>query len=115
MTVGQRIKHKREQFNISQTDFAKKIGVSKQTLYKYENDIITNIPSSIIENIAKALLTTPEYIMGWSEDPAEKITKEMAEDALAKKLFDKYNSVSPEIRAAIDTLLETAKKEKKND
>lgn len=30
---------------MSQVEFADKINVSKQTLYKYENDIITNIPS----------------------------------------------------------------------
>lgn len=109
MTVGQRIKHKREQFNISQTDFAKKIGVSKQTLYKYENDIITNIPSSIIENIAKALLTTPEYIMGWSEDPAEKITQKMVEDEKARELYRQYKAADPKIQAAIEALLKEEK------
>ena len=109
MTVGQRIKHKREQFNISQTDFAKKIGVSKQTLYKYENDIITNIPSSIIENIAKALLTTPEYIMGWSEDPVEKITQEMVEDEKARELYRQYKAADPKIQAAIEALLNEEK------
>ena len=30
---------------MSQVEFADKINVSKQTLYKYEDDIITNIPS----------------------------------------------------------------------
>lgn len=105
MTVGQRIKHKREQYNISQTDFAKKIGVSKQTLYKYENDIITNIPSSIIENIAKALLTSPEYIMGWSEDPTEKLANEIVDEQKAKDFYAKYKNADPKIQAAVDALL----------
>ena len=43
MTVGNRIKKSRENADLSQVELAKKIGVSKQTLYKYENDIITNI------------------------------------------------------------------------
>ena len=43
MTVGERIKALRESLGISQVDFAAKINVSKQTLYKYENNLITNI------------------------------------------------------------------------
>nr|WP_242843822.1 MULTISPECIES: helix-turn-helix transcriptional regulator [Clostridia] len=39
--------------NVLQTELAEKIGVSKQTLYKYENNIVTNIPSYKIELIAK--------------------------------------------------------------
>ena len=36
-TVGDRIKEQRELNNMSQVELAKKMGVSKQTLYKYEN------------------------------------------------------------------------------
>ena len=43
MTVGERIRELRERLGINQVDFADKIGVSKQTLYKYENNLITNI------------------------------------------------------------------------
>lgn len=67
MTKGQRIKFERESHGKSQTDFAKIIGVSKQTLYKYENDIITNIPSDIIEKIAYYLECSPAYILGWED------------------------------------------------
>lgn len=66
MTKGQRIKKLRTDSGISQTDFAKKVGISKQTLYKYENDIVTNIPSDVIEKIAKTAGSSPEYIMGWN-------------------------------------------------
>ena len=48
MTKGQRIRTKRESLNMSATDLAKRVDISKQTLYKYENDIITNIPSDVI-------------------------------------------------------------------
>jgi len=67
MTKGKRIREQRESANISQTDLAKKCGISKQTLYKYENDIITNIPSDVIEKIADATFCTPAYIMGWEK------------------------------------------------
>ena len=65
-TIGSRIKDLRHKKGLPQVDLAKLIGVSKQTLYKYENDIITNIPSDKIEAIAHILDTTPSHLMGWN-------------------------------------------------
>ena len=65
MTRGQRIKNQRELMQMSQTELAQKAGISKQTLYKYENDIVTNIPSDAIEKISEILNCSPAYIMGW--------------------------------------------------
>ena len=69
------IKREREKAGISQTDFAKMIKVTKQTLYKYEQGIITNIPSNKIEEIANALGLSPSYIMGWEETTDESAPK----------------------------------------
>jgi len=41
------------------------MNVSKQTLYKYENNIITNIPFDKIETAAKIGNVSPSYLMGW--------------------------------------------------
>lgn len=71
MTIGERIKHVRSRLGISQVAFADKIGVSKQTLYKYENNIITNIPSDKIEAIAKLSGYSPSYFMGWENEEAK--------------------------------------------
>ena len=68
MTRGDRIKQIREQRGMQQTDLASRVGVSKQTLFKYEHNIITNIPSDKIELIADVLRVAPEYIMGWQTD-----------------------------------------------
>ena len=68
MTIGERIKIAREKNGIAQTDLAIKIGVSKQTLFKYENGIVTNIPSDKIEEIAKITHVSPAYIMGWEDN-----------------------------------------------
>lgn len=78
MTVGERIRNLREGLNMSQVDFANKINVSKQTLYKYENNIITNIPSDKIESAAKIGNVSPAYLMGWDNNvgPIENGTKE---------------------------------------
>lgn len=69
MGVGLNIRKIREAYGYSQTELAKIIGVSKQTLYKYENEIITNIPASKISAIADACHVSPGEIMGWEEKP----------------------------------------------
>ena len=65
MTVGEGIKKIRENLNISQTDLAKGVNISKQTLYKYETNVVTNIPSNVIEKIANILAVSPAVLMGW--------------------------------------------------
>ena len=67
MTVGERIKKVRTSLGLSQVDFADKLNVSKQTLYKYENNIITNIPSDKIEAAARLGNVSPAYLMGWEQ------------------------------------------------
>lgn len=99
MNKGERIRQLRESLNMSQTELANKIDVSKQTLYKYENNIVTNIPSDKIEAIAKALNVSPSYIMDWSaSDSSEEMTR-------ALKFYEKFENAPPSIKAAIQSLL----------
>ncbi len=69
MTIGERIKQRRTELGIGQTQLAELIGSSKQNVYKYETGIIANIPGEKVEAIAKALHTTPAYLMGWTDSP----------------------------------------------
>lgn len=66
MTVGERIKQLCKIKNISQTELATFANISKQNLYKYENNIIINIPSNKTKTIAKKLEVKPAYLMGWN-------------------------------------------------
>ena len=68
MTRGERIRAQREKLGMTQTDLAEAASTTKQNIYKYENGIITNIPSNKIEAIAAAMHTTPAYLMGWTEE-----------------------------------------------
>ena len=93
MTVGDRIRKQRELLGISQTELAEKIKVSKQTLYKYEKNLITNIPSSIIEEISKVLNVSESYLMGW-EDNLNKENSDLIPDILSdEKLLDHIKKV----------------------
>lgn len=65
MTIGNRIKLSRLQKRKTLEEVARAIGVSKQTVQKYESGVISNIPSDKIEALAKCLEVKPEYLMGW--------------------------------------------------
>ena len=65
MTIGQRIHQKRKEMRMSANELAKKLGKDRSTIYRYENGEIEKFPLDILEPIAKALNTTPAYLMGW--------------------------------------------------
>jgi len=65
MSIGERIKERRKELGYSAEDVADKLGKSRATIYRYESDDVENMPISILEPLAKALQTTPSYLMGW--------------------------------------------------
>ena len=73
MTKGERIRLRREQLGMTQTQLAEAIGSTKQNIYKYENNIISNVPSDKMEAIAAALHTDPAYLMGWGSPSGTEI------------------------------------------
>ena len=129
MTVGKRIKIRREELNLTQEQVAEKVGVATQTIFKYENGIVTNIPLDKIKKIARALNVTAPFLMGWkdvSETPPsrgikipvigkvvagipidaveeildyEEITPEMASQGEHFALLIKGDSMEPRMRA----------------
>lgn len=68
MKVGEMLKELRTNKNLSLDDVSKQLGIARQTLYKYETGIITNIPLTRIEELAKIYRVEPGYIMGWKDD-----------------------------------------------
>ena len=64
--IGDNIKRRREELGKTQVWLAEKTGESKQTIYKYETGIVSNIPLSKIEVIAKALSCDPGELSGWN-------------------------------------------------
>ena len=67
MTIGDRIKNRRKHLGMSADDLGKRLGKDRSTIYRYEKGDIENLPLDILEPIAKALGTTPQYLMGWEE------------------------------------------------
>lgn len=68
MAIGERIKFFRDKLDMTQDVLAEKIHTTKQTIYKYENNIITNIPSDKIERLAEVFGINPATLMGWETE-----------------------------------------------
>lgn len=88
MELKERIKMKRKENRMTLDAVAEASGVTKSTIYKYENGIVTNIPSNRLEALAKALHTTPGYLMGWEED---------------SRTTDKYIDATEKMKAALSS------------
>ena len=68
MTIGEKIKQLRQELQLPVEDVAKRLNKNKATVYRYENNDIENLPVSVLAPLAKILRTTPEYLMGWTEN-----------------------------------------------
>ncbi len=70
MTLGERIKSLREAKRMTQGELGDLCGTTKQTIFKYEAGIVTNMPFDRLERIAEVLEVSPIYLTGWAEDAA---------------------------------------------
>ena len=66
--VGQRIKERRTELGLSMPELGKRISVNKSTIQRYEADGVDPKRAMIINGLAEALLTTPEWLTGLSDD-----------------------------------------------
>lgn len=104
MTVGERIRQRRKELGLSQTELAKRGGyTSKSDISKMEN-AGDEIGMNRVERIAEVLGVTPAYLLGWEMpkpsasamdiarafEEADQETKEMVKRLLSyKSLLEK--------------------------
>lgn len=93
MDLYKRIKKRREELGLSQEELAKRLGYkSRSTINKIELGI-NDVTQSKIVAMAKALETTPAYLMGWedcSSDNSTFHTKYNLLNSLGKSKADSY-------------------------
>jgi repressor LexA len=65
--VANKLKALRKAKKLTLEELAERVGTSKQTIHRYENGIISNIPRDKIERLAEALEASPAELMGWTE------------------------------------------------
>ncbi len=69
--TGKRIQERRKQLGISADMLAEHLGVSRSTIFRYENGSIEKFPANLVSRIAKYLQTSEKYLMGWEEEPGQ--------------------------------------------
>lgn len=72
--MAQKIKDLRISQNLTLEQVANEVGVGKSTVRKWETGMIANMRRDKIASLAKALHTTPAYLMGWIDEPHREIT-----------------------------------------
>lgn len=65
--TAQKIKSLRLSQNLTLEQVANEVGVGKSTVRKWETGMIANMRRDKIASLAKALHTSPAYLMGWDE------------------------------------------------
>lgn len=68
MDIGSRIHQRRKELKMNADYIAERIGVSRSTVFRYENGDIEKVPTQVLEKLADILNTTPEFLMGWDDD-----------------------------------------------
>lgn len=71
MKIGDKIKERRLKLGYTVDQVAEMLGKNRATIYRYENNEIENLPTTVLELLAKVLNTTPAHLMGWDETEEE--------------------------------------------
>lgn len=67
-TCGDRIKMCRKALKMTQAELGQSCKVTKQTIFKYETGIVSNIPFDKLSLIADALHVSTAYLLGLNEN-----------------------------------------------
>ncbi|WP_147564670.1 helix-turn-helix domain-containing protein [Clostridium tyrobutyricum] len=92
MSLGQRIKHLREELDLTQEELGKILNVSKPTISRYEAD--TNEPNTeTLKTIAKYFNVSTDYLLENTNikntySSADKITKSLNDDPELTEFWD---------------------------
>lgn len=74
--IGMRIKSRREELRMTQEELAARVGYkSKSAIQKIEKGV-NELRQEKIADFARALATTPLYLMGWVDEKAPELSLE---------------------------------------
>ena len=119
MNIGKRIQLCREKIGLSVDQLADILGKDRSTIYRYENGDIEKLPTTVLEPLAKALQTTPAYLMGWVESTDSEKKNDTITDIILKLRSDNnylevcsnLQNLNPEQLEAVKTFLTVFQKQ----
>ena len=106
MSIYDRIRALRISQKMSQTDLAIKLGYKDGSMITKIESGKVDISQNKLVAFAKALSTTPAYLMGWTDEGAPDPSTILKEDE--QRLVTAYRGAIPEIREAALTMLENS-------
>ena len=128
MTVGQRIKQRRMELGMTQSELAEKMGYQGKTAVSAAENKGDNITTTKVKKFADALGVTPRWLMGYEDNEPDYIwedkgkayhiefdRKDVSNQTMkyAMQFYELYASSGPEVQSAVDLLLKSAKEEQK--
>ena len=87
-----KIKQLRMERDMTLEQVAVIVGVGKSTVRKWETGMIANMKRDKIALLAKALSTTPAYLMGWDEETPSPIVEQQVTES-EQLLLDLFRQV----------------------
>lgn len=63
--LSNNLKKLRRERGMTLDELARVLGTSRQTIHRYENGVIANVPPEKVEQLAAALGVSPSALMGW--------------------------------------------------
>ena len=109
--MAQRIKSLRQAKGLTLEQVADVVGVGKSTVRKWETGMIANMRRDKIADLAKALDTTPAYLMGWKEEDEKKNSpSELSLTEGEKLMLELFRKIPEDKQAAALEMLRAALK-----
>ena len=93
MVIGKRIKQRRKELGMSADKLGEMLGKDRSTIYRYEKGDIENMPLDVLEPIARALNTTPQYLMGWVDEETHNKNDTITDVVMRMRSDDEFLSV----------------------
>lgn len=93
--TGDRMQERRKKLGISADILAEHLGVSRSTIFRYENGDIEKVPANLLPDIAKFLKTSEAYLMGWRDVSESEITNIYPIERKRFPMLDKISCGEP--------------------
>jgi transcriptional regulator with XRE-family HTH domain len=117
ITIGSRIKARRQELRISQRELASRMGYTDHTTITRIEAGKVDPPQSRIAQFAKALGTTPGHLLGWDAEPEDlgAVAAQVLADPNLLQLVQTYQTLNDADRYALRLMADSLALKTKKD
>lgn len=91
LTVGERIKERRKELGLTQTELAEKMGYSGKTSVSRAENYGDELTTIKLKKFAKALKCSESYLMGWDDIEDDSVPGYSSDQSEVLLLYSKLN------------------------